>query len=174
CSVLPLVIARPLTSVIGILTLRVGPEPGLLSTLIVLPTLLFFALTLIVARDSYFFFFSSRRRHTRFKCDWSSDVCSSDLAAVGERGAGDAEARGHGAVRGASVQDDFRAACGRRDVFPSVLGDRQERAGRLQRAARGGRKAEPPLRDGGEGSDRNPRAARGGHRRRGQTARHAH
>src|SRR5260370_6203069 len=29
-----------------------------------------------------FFFFSSRRRHTRFKCDWSSDVCSSDLAAL--------------------------------------------------------------------------------------------
>src|SRR5260370_32857976 len=27
------------------------------------------------------FFFSSRRRHTRFKCDWSSDVCSSDLYA---------------------------------------------------------------------------------------------
>src|SRR5260370_38663037 len=27
----------------------------------------------------FFFFFSSRRRHTRFKCDWSSDVCSSDL-----------------------------------------------------------------------------------------------
>src|SRR4029434_9391885 len=26
------------------------------------------------------FFFSSRRRHTRFKCDWSSDVCSSDLS----------------------------------------------------------------------------------------------
>src|SRR5260370_12989281 len=25
------------------------------------------------------YFFSSRRRHTRFKCDWSSDVCSSDL-----------------------------------------------------------------------------------------------
>src|SRR2546427_1280713 len=28
---------------------------------------------------SVFFFFSSRRRHTRFDCDWSSDVCSSDL-----------------------------------------------------------------------------------------------
>src|SRR5256886_5367684 len=27
------------------------------------------------------FFFSSRRRHTRFDCDWSSDVCSSDLGA---------------------------------------------------------------------------------------------
>src|SRR5256886_3171705 len=24
-------------------------------------------------------FFSSRRRHTSFDCDWSSDVCSSDL-----------------------------------------------------------------------------------------------
>src|SRR3989475_2832452 len=29
-----------------------------------------------------FFFFSSRRRHTRFDCDWSSDVCSSDLVAL--------------------------------------------------------------------------------------------
>src|SRR5258705_8264949 len=29
-----------------------------------------------------FFFFSSRRRHTRCLSDWSSDVCSSDLADV--------------------------------------------------------------------------------------------
>src|SRR5690349_22511343 len=28
----------------------------------------------------FFFFFSSRRRHTRSLRDWSSDVCSSDLA----------------------------------------------------------------------------------------------
>src|SRR6266478_7123861 len=41
----------------------------------------------------FFFFFSSRRRHTRFDCDWSSDVCSSDLDAV----AGDEE--GAGVVR---------------------------------------------------------------------------
>src|SRR5690242_20778372 len=27
----------------------------------------------------FFFFFSSRRRHTRLTCDWSLDVCSSDL-----------------------------------------------------------------------------------------------
>src|SRR5438132_10694522 len=27
----------------------------------------------------FFFFFSSRRRHTISLCDWSSDVCSSDL-----------------------------------------------------------------------------------------------
>src|SRR6266481_9528343 len=39
------------------------------------------------------FFFSSRRRHTRWNCDWSSDVCSSDLPfmllvieSLGERG----------------------------------------------------------------------------------------
>src|SRR5690606_40825131 len=30
-------------------------------------------------------FFSSRRRHTRFSRDWSSDVCSSDLARPGTR-----------------------------------------------------------------------------------------
>src|SRR6267142_3784845 len=30
----------------------------------------------------FFFFFSSRRRHTRLTCDWSSDVCSSDLATL--------------------------------------------------------------------------------------------
>src|SRR2546430_3714682 len=33
-----------------------------------------------------FFFFSSRRRHTRFDCDWSSDVCSSDLCTEVEHG----------------------------------------------------------------------------------------
>src|SRR6266850_2157029 len=32
----------------------------------------------------FFFFFSSRRRHTRLQGDWSSDVCSSDLAQTGK------------------------------------------------------------------------------------------
>src|SRR2546430_3524830 len=48
------------------------------------------------------FFFSSRRRHTRFDCDWSSDVCSSDLttllrACAGLVGiaSGEAEVLGH-------------------------------------------------------------------------------
>src|SRR6266478_2201592 len=36
---------------------------------------------------SIIFFFSSRRRHTRFDCDWSSDVCSSDLKDVVGSGA---------------------------------------------------------------------------------------
>src|SRR5260221_10927954 len=35
-------------------------------------------ITYVITLD-FFFFFSSRRRHTRSLCDWSSDVCSSDL-----------------------------------------------------------------------------------------------
>src|SRR3712207_7552248 len=35
---------------------------------------------MFVLLDCFFFFFSSRRRHTRYWRDWSSDVCSSDLA----------------------------------------------------------------------------------------------
>src|SRR5205085_6358195 len=42
--------------------------------LLLMPTLNFLTV--------WFFFFSSRRRHTRFDCDWSSDVCSSDLETV--------------------------------------------------------------------------------------------
>src|SRR6476646_8258906 len=43
---------------------------------------MFFLLALCIL-FFFFFFFSSRRRHTRSLCDWSSDVCSSDL--VGRR-----------------------------------------------------------------------------------------
>src|SRR2546430_2006109 len=46
----------------------------------------------------FFFFFSSRRRHTRFDCDWSSDVCSSDLASR--------RAPRRGAVRGDESRSD--------------------------------------------------------------------
>src|SRR6266850_4472387 len=35
---------------------------------------------MVGVRVDIFFFFSSRRRHTRLQGDWSSDVCSSDLA----------------------------------------------------------------------------------------------
>src|SRR5207248_8840706 len=34
----------------------------------------------LLAHFEHIFFFSSRRRHTRSYGDWSSDVCSSDLA----------------------------------------------------------------------------------------------
>src|SRR5260370_2662272 len=36
----------------------------------------------LIRQHEHRFFFSSRRRHTRFKCDWSSDVCSSDLVSL--------------------------------------------------------------------------------------------
>src|SRR5256885_13237824 len=36
----------------------------------------------VLVRLSCLYFFSSRRRHTRLQGDWSSDVCSSDLAMV--------------------------------------------------------------------------------------------
>src|SRR5260370_5237670 len=39
------------------------------------------------------FFFTRRRRQTRFKCDWSSDVCSSDLECVEARRSTEAEGR---------------------------------------------------------------------------------
>src|SRR5438034_3769034 len=43
----------------------------------------------------FFFFFSSRRRHTRSLCDWSSDVCSSDLhPALDLPGIADLQAQG--------------------------------------------------------------------------------
>src|SRR3712207_7737435 len=40
--------------------------------------------SILITLHSYlvFFFFSSRRRHTRYWRDWSSDVCSSDLACL--------------------------------------------------------------------------------------------
>src|SRR2546427_6950630 len=43
------------------------------------PILYLFQLLITYVLPLFFFFFSSRRRHTRFDCDWSSDVCSSDL-----------------------------------------------------------------------------------------------
>src|SRR2546427_5776325 len=79
------------------------------------------------------FFFSSRRRHTRFDCDWSSDVCSSDLAhragiAERERLAGEAEAQ-HArllAVERASRVDRQKIVAERRErrrVLERVAGE---------------------------------------------------
>src|SRR4029434_11341843 len=35
--------------------------------------------SILTGRAFRLYFCAGRRRHTRFKCDWSSDVCSSDL-----------------------------------------------------------------------------------------------
>src|SRR5262245_39100620 len=50
----------------------------IVNDMIVLIFLLLYFLRLVLG--ILFFFFSSRRRHTRCLSDWSSDVCSSDLA----------------------------------------------------------------------------------------------
>src|SRR5438270_890351 len=65
------------------------------------------------------FFFSSRRRHTRFDCDWSSDVCSSDLA-LGERlgGARPVPDVHRAEVRLARVREIGRASCRERAYMP--------------------------------------------------------
>src|SRR2546430_10948325 len=60
----------------------------------------------------FFFFFSSRRRHTRFDCDWSSDVCSSDLAALQE----DVDAIGLSILSGAHMT-----------LFPRILDELKKR-----------------------------------------------
>src|SRR3712207_8420307 len=62
------------------------------------------------------FFFSSRRRHTRYWRDWSSDVCSSDLAS---RACVVAVKRGFvsgGAVAGAGQVADDRELQRRADL----------------------------------------------------------
>src|SRR6266478_1826546 len=72
----------------------------------------------------FFFFFSSRRRHTRFDCDWSSDVCSSDLRPArweAETGWHDANDRMQLAVeRKGAVQ---HPGIGTQMVSPELLAD---------------------------------------------------
>src|SRR5439155_18030576 len=63
---------------------------------------------------SPYFFFSSRRRHTRWPRDWSSDMCSSDLAA-GARQRPSASAAAAAADRDVGEERD-RLAVGGVDV----------------------------------------------------------
>src|SRR2546430_8622728 len=60
------------------------------------------------------FFFSSRRRHTRFDCDWSSDVCSSDLEEEW------IDRDGHGSSR--AIEQPMR-----REVHPALIHRSEER-----------------------------------------------
>src|SRR5207248_9256943 len=88
----------------------------------------------------YFFFFSSRRRHTRSYGDWSSDVCSSDLATVARvlQGSQSEPADGEGAGR-AGPRPRARSAGGA-DVrhHPLAGGGRDAAFVRLSLAARAG------------------------------------
>src|SRR5579862_3839682 len=86
----------------------------------------------------FFFFFSSRRRHTRWNCDWSSDVCSSDLGGRPRRAAL-RRSRGGGATvaggRGAGQRSSHRRGRAGR----ARLRRRRERRRRGARAGRGRR-----------------------------------
>src|SRR5690625_7282253 len=73
--------------------------------------------------STFFVFFSSRRRHTRWPRDWSSDVCSSDLA---RRGAG-----GRRPPRGAGRPRDVDLSASRPGVEGGPQnGSRKEPPGR--------------------------------------------
>src|SRR2546430_8345130 len=68
-----------------------------------------------------FFFFSSRRRHTRFDCDWSSDVCSSDLDGAELLQLGVAQTRRAPPL--VAHRDGLDATVGSRDVLDQLVGD---------------------------------------------------
>src|SRR2546430_13442452 len=89
----------------------------------------------------FFFFFSSRRRHTRFDCDWSSDVCSSDLARAAAR-------RARGCRLGEPAENP--APGGGRDAPATRRDTRRAGGGQPAAAVRGGpagRRQQPLRRD---------------------------
>src|SRR5256886_13113266 len=78
-------------------------------------------------------FFSSRRRHTRFDCDWSSDVCSSDLRRCGPRAGWPRPGGGWRAAAGPPAPPSWWAAgpcrcrrCARRTPRPGRAARRRE------------------------------------------------
>src|SRR5438132_10369980 len=90
------------------------------------------------------FFFSSRRRHTRSLCDWSSDVCSSDLGFVAlDFVAGLFEPLGDGAFKNAFPHLGHKHVNGHRLllVLPAAFsislghGRQPPRAGHLAKSA---------------------------------------
>src|SRR5471032_3436882 len=64
------------------------------------------------SRFRFVFFFSSRRRHTRSLCDWSSDVCSSDLSGFDQH---------EGAPHGPGRRSDEQRGLGRSEEHTSEL-----------------------------------------------------
>src|SRR5256886_3646794 len=93
----------------------------------------------------FFFFFSSRRRHTRFDCDWSSDVRSSDLAASRNRHDTGRYAFGCPVSATELERNDVRKR--QRDRSrPGRLGGRRAARGARRRTAGRRRGARPALR----------------------------
>src|SRR2546430_11604451 len=107
------------------------------------------------ARDAYtaescIFFFSSRRRHTRFDCDWSSDVCSSDLRQMPEASkalgaevvfetinANDLQARITAAIQSGAGADIFNFQYNWAHLYQNAVSDVSDVAGELGKAEAG-------------------------------------
>src|SRR6266480_3566824 len=107
----------------------------------------------------FFFFFSSRRRHTRLTCDWSSDVCSSDLSRRGASAQRAAASHGRGRRRRPRSRDS--AALARRDRRPGPSVRTHDRAAApVPRAARAVGEAGVDRTDGGGGGARAAQPAR--------------
>src|SRR2546427_2513653 len=91
----------------------------------------FFTWVYVMIHHRLFFFFSSRRRHTRFDCDWSSDVCSSDLSGTVLRkrtGGSRVHSDGAGSRRSifaGKVGPSFSSTPSRSRCSCSSLGDRK-------------------------------------------------
>src|SRR2546430_11423368 len=81
--------------------------------------------------ERFCFFFSSRRRHTRFDCDWSSDVCSSDLHARSALVAARAEAE-----QIVQQQRDNAPALCVLGLVEAALGNKKDAIREAKRAAR--------------------------------------
>src|SRR2546430_4254304 len=77
------------------------------------------------------FFFSSRRRHTRFDCDWSSDVCSSDLAELHAQREGGGRDRELREQRELPVGGELLDGVGHREIEVAVAVD-GDRLGELR------------------------------------------
>src|SRR2546430_11152518 len=87
--------------------------------------------TMTIALSYIFFFFSSRRRHTRFDCDWSSDVCSSDLLVAARKPHAGPQRERERAGVGADLPAGRQMRPGVPEVFSvegdqRVVGDRSE------------------------------------------------
>src|SRR5690242_403059 len=84
---------------------------------------------------SMYFFFSSRRRHTRLTCDWSSDVCSSDLAGAHQSAQIElVEISLHERRRGEECIDDVVDGLGRRaQMLLNLVADPLQVPGKFSR-----------------------------------------
>src|SRR4051812_50177566 len=85
-----------------------------------------------------FFFFSSRRRHTRLTCDWSSDVCSSDLNRFGLSAALSGRAGPEAIQAIAGLRKLFVLPAGNPPPNPQELRSEERRVGKEWRSRGGG------------------------------------